>query len=203
MPPYRRRLTVWAVLCLVAALLLYGVCWLDTAMAGQSWNDSDPFPYASADSVRFGLGGLRYFYRGHLLTGPHIGYPLMLGMLALNTLGLWLARGWGQQAQRMLRVSVISLLLMLGLGLPLLRVAEWSHNRLLGRSDVMSVRVGPASFHLERCLVRETGGLCTTPETLNLPNPAAWGVLGLALTGIVGLRRERSLRKRAMQDNWA
>ena len=56
--PFQRRLTVWAVLCLLAAPLLYGVCWLDTAMAGQSHQASDPFPYASADAVRlFRAGG--------------------------------------------------------------------------------------------------------------------------------------------------
>ncbi|WP_135228259.1 hypothetical protein [Deinococcus fonticola] len=141
------RLTTWALLCLLAAPLLYGVCWLDTAMAGQSWSDADPFPYEQADSVRFGLSGLRYLYRGDLLTGPHIGYPLVLGVLALNTLLLWLARGWGERARRMLRVSGLALLLTLGLGGPLLKVAQWSHNRLLEQSDVLAVRAMPAFFH--------------------------------------------------------
>lgn len=193
--PFQRRLTVWAVLCLLAAPLLYGVCWLDTAMAGQSWSDSDPFPYAHADAVRFGLGGLRYLYQGHPLTGPHIGYPLVLAALALNTGLLWRAWGWGVRARRMARASAVSLLLTLGLGLPALKVAEWGHNRLLAQGDTTSVRVGSAFFHVERCLEREGSGRCLSHETLSLPNPTAWGVLGLALTGALGLRidpREQS-----------
>ena len=188
--PFQRRLTVWAAMCLLAAPLLYGVCCLDTAMAGQSWNDSDPFPYAQADAVRFGLGGLRYLYHSQ----PHIGYPLVLAVLALNTGLLWLARdwdwGWGVRARRMAWVSGLSLLLTLGLGLPTLNVAEWGHNRLLARGDTTSVRVGPAFLHVERCLKREAAGVCLSRETLNFPNPTVWGVLGLALTGAAGLRRQ-------------
>ena len=193
--PFQRRLTVWAVLCLLAAPLLYGVCWLDTAMAGQSHQASDPFPYASADAVRFGLGGLRYLYQGETLSGPHIGYPLVLAVLALNTALLWLARGWGVRARRMFWVSLTALLLTLGLGLPALKVAEWGHNRLLGRGDTIAVRVSPTFFHVNRCLERERAGRCLSHETLSLPNPTAWGVLGLALAGAAGLSRNRKSRR--------
>lgn len=52
--------------------------------------------------MQYGLTGFRYFYRGHLLTGPHIGYPVVLLALLVNLLVnlalLWLARGWGHGA---------------------------------------------------------------------------------------------------------
>lgn len=97
-PSRHRLLTVWAVCCIVAALLLVSFCFLGTALAGQSWSDADPFPYARADAVQYGLTGFRYFYRGHLLTGPHIGYPVVLLALLVNLALLWLARGWGHGA---------------------------------------------------------------------------------------------------------
>ena len=97
-PSTHRLLTIWAVCCIVAALLLAGFCFLDTVFAGQSLSDADPFPYARADAVQYGQTGFRYFYRGHLLTGPHVGYPVVLLALLVNLALLWLARGWGHRA---------------------------------------------------------------------------------------------------------
>lgn len=188
--PFQRRLTVWASLCIVAALLLSAVCFVDTAMAGHSWKDSDPFPYATANSVHFGLDGFRFFYNGHLLTGPHIGYPLVLAALAVSTALLWLVRGWGERSRRMLRVSAVTLLLTLGLGFPALKLAEWKHNQVLAGADLLFVPVSPLILQTERCLNRSAAGHCTDTARLVFPNPTAWGLAGLFLTGLAGLRRE-------------
>lgn len=192
MPNLSRRLTVWAVLCLLAALLLYGFCWLDTAMAGQSRSDADPFPYASADAVRFGIGGLRYLYQSHLLTGPHIGYPLVLAALAVNTLVLWLmSRLDAVRTRRMGRVSLAALLLTLGLGFPVLKVAEHRQNALLsqptpGINEVITrVSAGPVWLKAARCTHWQKG--CQGWSSSQWPNPTAWGLAGLALSGLAGL----------------
>ncbi|CAM3306419.1 hypothetical protein DEDE109153_10500 [Deinococcus deserti] len=186
-----RRLRAWAVLCLLAALLLYGICFLDTVLAGHSVTDTDPFPYASADAVRYELRGMRYLYQGSLLTGPHLGYPLVLSVLAVNTALLWGARSWGAPVKQMLHVSVAALLVTLGLGWPMLAIAQKQHNTLLSRSPQhgASVRASPAVLHVRQCVKRQTEGPCLHATTLNFPNPTAWGLAGLLLTGLAGLQR--------------
>ncbi len=197
--PLQRRLTVWAALCLLAAPLLYGVCWLDASLAGDGHLGLGPHPYASADGVRFGLGGLRYLYQGETLSGPHIGYPLVLAMLALNTALLWLARSWGVRAQRMARASAVSLLLTLGLGLPVLMVAQNAQNAVLrlptaGTSEqgIASATASPLWLRASKCTVWAAVPArgCQQWAQVQSPNPTAWGVLGLALTGAAGLRRK-------------
>lgn len=193
-PSRHRLLTVWAVCCIVAALLLAGFCFLDTVFAGRSLSDADPFPYARADAVQYGLTGFRYFYRGHLLTGPHIGYPVVLLALLVNLALLWLARGWGSRARRMFRVNAWALGLTLGLGWPVLQVAQWSHNAVLSRVDIISVRATPVHLYTTECQER-IPPQCTRLKTVPFPDPVAWGVVGLALVGGAGLvpagRRQR------------
>ncbi|WP_291425232.1 hypothetical protein [Deinococcus sp.] len=195
--PFQRRLTVWAVSCLLAAPLLYGVCWLDASLAGDGHLGLGPHPYASADAVRFGLGGLRYLYHGQTLTGPHIGYPLVLALLALNTGLLWLARGWGVRAQWMFRVSLTALLLTLGMGWPTLVFTQHMHNDILATEENVSFSASPVILSTQQYGAEGRG------KRHQFPNPTAWGVLGLGLTGAAGLRRGGSPRTRAPQNNWA
>ena len=188
-----RTLKLWAALCLVAAPLLYGLCWLDTALAGEQHLGTGPQPYAQADAVRFGLSGLRYLSAGQTLTGPHISYPLVLGVLALNTLGLWWARGRsaqvGTQARRMLAVSAAALLLTLGLGWPVLQGAQQLQNRWLAQdSRYTQVRASPVTLDLRRC-PPSPGAAC---RRVTSPNPVAWGLTGLLLTGAAGLGAKRN-----------
>lgn len=184
-----RLLTVWAALTLLAALSLWGVTFLDLAMAGRTWTDAGPCPYMPADSVRYGLSGFRFFCGHEAIGGLHPSYPLVLITLALNALLLWLMRGKGPQARRMLRVNLWTLLLTLGLGWPVLAVGERVENKFLAGGDVLRAEAGPALLQAERCEVRETAGRCTRQSRLWWPNPTAWGLIGLALTGAAGWRR--------------
>lgn len=186
-----RLLTVWAALCLLGALLLWGVTLLDLSFAGHSWNDSGPCPYAPADRVRYGLGGFSFFCGGQRMPGAHPSYPLVVAALVLNTLLLWLARGRGEQARRMGRVSLWALLLTLGLGWPVLKGVERVQNDFLAGGEVVALDTRPALFSARRCEVRPENGPCTQVGRLTLPNPVAWGLLGLGLTGAAGLRRGR------------
>lgn len=190
----QKRTSIWAVSCVLAAFILLGVTFLDTAFAGEQHIGLGPHPYAQADQVSFGLGGLRYFYQGDVLTGPHMDYPLVLAALALNTLGLWLARGWNEQSRRMLRVSGVTLLLTLGLGLPVLKVAEWGQNRMLSYDAHSSTTASPFVLNIVafESVKTQTGQEGVLKDRLTLPNPTAWGLLGLAATGLAGLRKRKS-----------
>ncbi|MFD1734252.1 hypothetical protein ACFSC4_29300 [Deinococcus malanensis] len=110
----------------------------------------------------------------------------------MNTALLWGARSWGAQAGRMWRVSVAALVVTLGAGWPVLALAQEKHNALLRRSpqDRISVQASPAVLHVRQCLKRLRDGPCVD-TTLNFPNPTAWGVAGLLLTGLAGLPRQR------------
>lgn len=193
-PAIQKQMSIWAVLCVLVALILLGITFLDTAFAGEDHIGTGPRPYASADAVSFGLGGLRYFYQGEVLTGPHIGYPLVLATLALNTLGLWLVRGWNERVQRMLRVSRVTLLLTLGLGLPVLKVAEWGQNRMLSYDAHSSTTASPFVLNIVafESVTTQTGQEGVLKDRLTLPNPTAWGLLGLAATGLAGLHKRKS-----------
>ncbi|ADY25711.1 hypothetical protein Deipr_0549 [Deinococcus proteolyticus MRP] len=195
-----RLLTAWAALTVLAALLLWGVTFLDLFFAGQSVSEVDPCPYQPADHVAYDLQGLRFFCDGQLL-GPGSGnpsYPIVLGALALNVLVLWLMQARGRQARQMLRVNLWTLAITLALGWPVLEVGERVQNAFLARGDVMTVQAGPALIYSRRCEERaEENGLCLRQSGLLWPNPTAWGIAGLALTGLAGLRRECPERGRA------
>ena len=171
-----RLLTLWAVSCILVAALLAGFCFLDTAFAGQSMSEADPFPYAHADAVRYGPTGFRYFYQGHLLTGPHVGYPVVLLALTVNLGLLWWVRRWGARARRMLRVNVWALGLTLGLGWPLLLGAQQAHNGVLARDSWASLSASPLELQAVACVRRAADGPCLATTASGFPNPVAWGL---------------------------
>lgn len=173
--------TLRSVLGLFAAVALLGFTFLDTAVAGDLGlaMDSDN-PHPRVDRVRYTLTGFKYLHGGLVLTGPHRSLPLTLSWLALTALLMWVFwRRWKlPSARRALRVSVVSLALVVGVGGPTLLVATERHNFILQptldlQRPVSMTSASALTLHLWRCgrWVKDQG--CAQHWT---PWPKAWSL---------------------------
>lgn len=188
---------LWAALCLLAAPLLFAYSFGDTVFAGTNPSEAGPFPYAFADRVSYGLLGYTYWIEGQPFTGPHRHLTWVVGWLGLGTALLWRGRAGSEAARRMLRVSLLSLGLVVGVGGPVLEAAEARHNALRAQAELGGVVfASPATLRAEQCVRRPANSDDACPEWVRsvFPNPALWGVLGILLTGVVGLWPGQSVR---------
>lgn len=192
--------TLWSVLGIFAGLALLGYAFLDTAFAGDGamWINSDS-PPPPVNRVSYTLLALRYFNPGGLLTGPHRALPLALGWLALTALlmgELW--RRWRVgTARQTLRVSLLSLALVAGVGGLTLSLAQRQHNLLvqqptLGLAEPHPVGMTTASvatLSAWRCTQWAQNRGCEQRVEAAFPNPTLWAVIGVFVTAGAGFWR--------------